>query len=817
MKSMQLGKTACLLVAYCASFLKVGAQVAPDVYQSLYDRSIEMAVNAYLPSSRPTSKVYFGSNFGDGLSYALESLLIMYEKTGDRTYLDTFVHASQQVMRYRDDHFDSTSHRPVWSTTDRFKNVSVSKVQKFLKKHPESIVYSDNDEKSKKMTCPGPVSYQNALILMPMAHFVYLCEKGSASDLRKSWEGEFVTFDQTKIHSFLDYSRWLTKLLFEVNGDEKLTTYEYFEKFYWIPKRGYRQYADDEYNSTSKDVDGMDRNCNWGVVNCYLAAAFEGTGKNIPYLEKANVALLQLRRCLKEHTNEKGIVYYQWSFDGWKKKNKYRDYPADDLSHAGAVVDLACVGNRFKTIFFATKELGESYFFSEETIQKIRNTLLFTIYVEPLKFHNAVNGSCLFYKWPNCEKGDFIMNYSLSRWLQLSTVSRSEGETDAVYQVINDFFSQFVEHPELIFARTITNKEGGYDLYGSSLGTVLLGIASASRYSKNNELVGRLTGDEFLNSKVVDFNGDEHASEFIVIQKSKSKLFCLEVVSNDKVVSDKSRKMDMRDVGFTFHKIDSCVIDLGVELVETDFSRFKNRLFYGRFTPFSRFNQLIVFDYVLQKMSMWDHHRSNSSAVVKIDLGQESIGGLVITKLIQLKDEKGVCYFYLESASGERYFLKLLQNGAVVTLEKVECTVDRLRLNKLVCIGAVDIDHKGVDQLVFYDPESGSLKFIGIESEGAKAEDYQGFEVPKGCQNAAIFRGDFNGDGLDEILFIDRSRSLLYSYSMMGSEWKLQQKYSIPFDEKDLSFELISNPKISKSDLLLGNAKRLGLLLVKSH
>ena len=67
--------------------------------------------------------------------------------------------------------------------------------------------------------------------------------------------------------------------------------------------------------------------------------------------------------------------------------------------------------------------------------------------------------------------GDYIMTYSLARWLRLSkNFDNQSGVNNNVYSIINHFYSKFIENPELIYSNTIVGEDGKFKLYGGSIG-----------------------------------------------------------------------------------------------------------------------------------------------------------------------------------------------------------------------------------------------------------------------------------------------------------------------------------------------------------
>ena len=430
----------------CLSF----SQSIPNTYQGMYDSTKDMVIHTYM-----TENANYYDAYGDGISYFLESSLVMYEFSKNKIYLNDFVNLSYEIICNRDDIKNVYAQKPYWTAAQR--------------------------------KCPGPITYHTALIIAPMAHYIYFSKKEYNTDFEEKLTTPIITFDSCKITTYNEYACWLY--------EKVKKTWEYYDKYYWISHRGYRQYADDPCYKKSKDVDGMDRNCNWGVVNTYLAAAFQGVAEKNAYLDRAKTAAGQLKKCMQEYTHTNGAKYYQWKYTGWQKNKEPLEKRIDDISHAGALIDFAVVCNKFKTIIGNTKNKSYDEYFSDEDITKIANTCIYKVYDTPLKYHNAINGTCQFYQFPDCKKNnmDYLLQYGVGRWLQLASAADSlrPSSLNISYHIIADFFTLFNENPMLAFSNRNFEDNRQVKTNGGSVGNTTLGIALAATNQKVFKFLGR--------------------------------------------------------------------------------------------------------------------------------------------------------------------------------------------------------------------------------------------------------------------------------------------------------------------------------------
>lgn len=521
-----------LLIILFIGNINIECQTLPNVYQQMFDKTKGMVINTYMQNSN-----YYGDSYGDGISYLLEGLLNMYELTNNKKYLDDFSRITYKIILNRDDIRHFNLNKPYWSSDDR---------------------------KIGKINFPGAITYQTALILQPIVHYIYLSKKVYQNKFNNAMIYPTLTFDNIPTTNYNKYADWLYVKVKE--------TYDYYNNYYWIPDRGYKQYANDYAFSTSSDVDGMDRNCNWGVVNTYLAVAFNNSGdpmRNI-YFDHAQTAAYQLKLCMNEETYSiNGAEYYQWSYRGWVNEqwnsntNKYSKIPVDDISHAGAVMDFAYVCNKFKNIIKSTttSDCCPNGYFTDTDMIKLANTLIYKIYQDPLKYHNAINGTCEFYNWPNCGQGDFIMPNGNCRWLQLSKVndpSKYYSTVNLTYPILSDFYSTFLEMPELTFSKCVPNCETPYIRSGGSVGATCLGIALSAKNQGYFNFLGRNSNpggshdNDWQGVASGDFDNDGIKNEIVCIRNSDGGIYFYKILPNDTKYSDNNLTVDFKNVGYKF-------------------------------------------------------------------------------------------------------------------------------------------------------------------------------------------------------------------------------------------------------------------------
>ena len=400
-----------------------------NLYKQLFDSLKNTTFKIYM-----TPEANDFSAYGDGISYTLEALLRMYEQTDDFVYLEDFIYLSHEVIKNRDDFRGVGRGLPVWSTNSRTNN------------------------------CYGPITHQTALILIPFAHYCYISGQ-SKKELFSTlyFEEEFITFNDNIIRSLNEYAEWLNTHL--------MTTVHYYDQHYWDTDSCMIQYADDSCE-TKYNIEGTDRQMNWAYLFLYLAMKDPGSDNGAFYLKKYEQIVCMYRTILKEKISVGKNIYYLWTESGWAtfQNGKY-----EDISHAGATIDLAQFSNQNKDFIQQYSQNICSYptFFSNEDLRRFVNTFTTNIYDSPLKYHNAIDGSCYFWRYPkNCDEYDYYLDYGVSRWLSLSKNAIHNQLTDAqsYYYMISDFYTSYLYRPSKFF--------------DGSMGLNLIGIANAHKHLK---------------------------------------------------------------------------------------------------------------------------------------------------------------------------------------------------------------------------------------------------------------------------------------------------------------------------------------------
>jgi len=473
------------------------------------------------------------SYYGDGISYTMEALLRMYEQTEEFVYLEDFIYLSHEVIKNRDDYRNVNRNLPVWSTYSRTNN------------------------------CYGPITHQTALIIIPMVHYCYISEQ-SKKELFETlfFEEEFITFNNKIIRSLGEYSNWLNEMI--------IPTIDYYDRLYWDQDSCMIQFADDQCE-TRYNIEGTDRQMNWAYVYLYLALKDPGTEKSAFYLNKYEQIVCMFRSVLEEKKYQNRINYYLWPESGWSNAQN-GNY--EDISHAGAAIDLIQFSYENKDFIqqYSQNRCSSQTYFTAEDLKKFANTFTYYIYDSPLKYHNAIDGSCYFWRYPkNCENYDFLLNYGVSRWLSLSKNSIHNQLSDAqvYYNMIADFYTSYLYRPTQFL-------EG-------SLGTNLMGLTNAHQYIKQFRPVAMMPLDS-LKIKVPPISPTKGVlknlqdNQFSILFSQDglySKEFKFEVIPNSKKAIFKDQNLNFANIGFDIIQIP--LTSKEVETLELNTKNGKNK------------------------------------------------------------------------------------------------------------------------------------------------------------------------------------------------------------------------------------------------
>ena len=538
-----------------------------DIYKLMFDSLKTITYNTYL-----TPEANDNSAYGDGISYAMEGILRMFENTQELTYIEDFVYISHEVIKNRDDYRGITRKLPVWSTKYRVNN------------------------------CYGPMTHQTALLLIPLAHYCYISEKTNKAQFSELYfDQEFITFDGLNIRNLYEYSLWLEKKMME--------TVTYYDQHYWHKDSCMIQYADDSCE-TRYNIEGTDRQMNWGYLYLYLALKNGGTEKGAYYLNKYESIVCLYKTILEEKRTRSKKSYYLWPESGWAT---YQNGKYEDISHAGASIDLIQFSHIHKNFIqqYSQNRCPTTTFFSEIELQKFANTFTNIIYNSPLRFHNAIDGSCYFWKYPkDCEAYDFFLDYGVARWLSLSKkiVHPHLSDAQSYYFMISDYYTSYLFKPEKFFT--------------GSLGTNMLGLANASQFKHPFAPVGMIELDS-LNIDIQYtsiFNGNLKAlkeNQFSIIffqDKINNQEVKFEIRPNTLTKTINEQPVNFKNIGFEIKESPLTLDEIEYITLNKPYIKFKN--------PKSNFFGNFYGDSTLQKIEIQDntiHLKSTIQSEIESD------------------------------------------------------------------------------------------------------------------------------------------------------------------------------------------------------
>lgn len=479
-----------------------------DIYKLMFDSLKSITYDSYLKPSANDNSAY-----GDGISYAMEGSLRMYENTNELSYIEDFVYVSHEVLKNRDDFRGISRKLPVWSTKLRANN------------------------------CYGPVTHQTALILIPLAHYCYISEKIHKTEFNElSFDKDFTTFNGEVVRNLYEYSQWLEKRMME--------TVEYYDRYYWHKDSCMLQYADD-ICETRYNIEGTDRQMNWGYLFLYLALKNAGTETGAFYLRKYESIICLYKTILEEKKTRSKSSYYLWPESGWATSQN-RKY--EDISHAGAAIDLIQFSNTHKDFIqqYSQNRCATTTFFADGDLLKFANTFTLNIYNSPLRYHNAIDGSCYFWKYPkNCEDYDYLLDYGVARWLSLSRkeIHPQLSDAQSYFYKIADYYTSYLFRP--------------IEFFTGSMGTNLLGLANASQFKPHFTPVGmvpldslkiNIEGVAVMKGTIEKLTKNQFSILFFQ-DKINAQEFKFEIQENKTLTQRNNKIINFANIGFQIKKI----------------------------------------------------------------------------------------------------------------------------------------------------------------------------------------------------------------------------------------------------------------------
>ncbi len=390
-------------------------------------------------------------NMGSRWSGVLESLLRMYETTGDRAYIYKFILPMLKVQgAVRGGSF-----------TDGLVN---------LDDHQNQNSYSNQ-------------MYYNGRILWPMAHFVYLVKSTS---LYNEPVMDFGTANS--YYQFLSYYH-----NFGANptfGDIS----DYFEMLSKATLDNYSKWIDDNWGYKG-DLDECPAQLNmeapWGCALIYMYLANQGVRDDYGvkavqmarmYLEKNDIpyhphpggcTLIEEPYCFEDHFltcwDYRSVLYYNssnasyyWFTDGWKgteslKIKTLTDNKAEDVGHAIWSINFPLLYNKFHGSI--NPHITGNNYFDDYQMSRFRNAFTKNIWSQPQQgFDSLVDGNGPIRTFSSDPVG---ANESMG-WMALHKWDNNDDSPNTVYEILMNYFQSNIQPPNSTI-NTVNNLKDFFD------------------------------------------------------------------------------------------------------------------------------------------------------------------------------------------------------------------------------------------------------------------------------------------------------------------------------------------------------------------
>lgn len=375
------------------------------------------------------TKSWSSHQLGDGMSKVILSYLTMYRTTGDKAYLIKFINETIKIQNYRyDNQFpNNPAYPPKWTLA------------------PETGLES---------------TYLNALIIMPMAEFVYMVKQNNDlfnSLLPQELITRYSIISTSDIETYGTFANWLSNRLDE--------TMEFLNEYRWCEEWGLmKNYVDCDKNSNEGKTTEINMQGPYAVALLYMALATN----NSDYFTKATILYQKyigtrryrtkwLGMCIKwEEANVLELQEnnsYTLRHSGWKTITGCNGQGADeDISHA------------IWTFIFPLKAYQVAGFFTEEDMIRFRNTFTKNIWDSDLNgFHLSVYGTDDNI-YPSDNNGLFNKyRYSSFAYMPFYEFDALANESPTVYDIVMDFYENDVKD---ITSTELYANVGGQGFYG---------------------------------------------------------------------------------------------------------------------------------------------------------------------------------------------------------------------------------------------------------------------------------------------------------------------------------------------------------------
>ncbi len=344
---------------------------------------------------------------GSSFAPSLDALLIMYETTKDKAYLQKFIKQAIKIYNSRSD--------------------------KFIK------------EKKSIYWCDETRIYMNARILWPLAHFVTIINSDTLLKKEK--------IDSINKKDFVTYNEFAHFL-----NSNNLEVTDFLISRFWIRNRGMfkPRNIDDSYSLfTKNNLMELNMQASFG---CSLIYMYLSNLNRIDYKEKV-VQMAKLyhqkatfnfitKKKIKKETLQyiDSIDAYVWNHSGWSSSgSKYKE----DIGHASFDILFPILFNRYGNILKI--EENQSYFDQTE-MKRLNNTFIKLISKNYRINHNftaTVDGENIGYYYGDnkdspSEYDQLGFNLNAKNWIELSEVDTDLNS--GVYSTLMSYYELYEQH-----------------------------------------------------------------------------------------------------------------------------------------------------------------------------------------------------------------------------------------------------------------------------------------------------------------------------------------------------------------------------------
>lgn len=417
------------------------------------------------------------ANLGAYIGGSLEALLVMYEATGDKVYLDDFVKQAYDILKARAD-YDRPGTPKVANSAFWFKDLV----------------------------------YLHGRILWPLAHFVYIVNSNN-------------TLYATQIDSsVIDKERLTYGALSDRVNTNNREVMNYMLDNFWrtdgacmCKPSGYVDSGGDYIPAIFNSC--KDSSSSWEIMEVNMQASF---GCALIYMDLVNYNVnsdkdktnndnrgdnfyggkaMEMARAYTEKVaprkcgNSPGIFdykgdgdYYVWKHHGWKAHMEY----LEDIGHGSLDLEFPILFN--KHIEHINRNNGTKYF-EDDFMVKLRNTFtmkiynftgaedISTTYDNKTTFACTVNGHCATLYWDPCGCNTECMQYRAKNWMGLHKFdSMDEAKGESVYDVIMGFYDNVEQYLDFD-----DPDKGEYNLVKNYTGHLLKGLADLVAAQKSKD------------------------------------------------------------------------------------------------------------------------------------------------------------------------------------------------------------------------------------------------------------------------------------------------------------------------------------------